>query len=308
MPVTWSDAIDEVIGGDLTAALAYVTPAGGAVVTAVAPIGLRDRGEGTVSFTTSLGFGQKLERIERDPRIALAYHAREHGHSLESATSSSRAAPASSDDPTAPISSTSAGRPTRSWARRSAASSGTAGCPPTTPTGTRFTSRSSGSWAGRTCAARATRRCTGASCPPSRRHRSRPPKRNRTAGRRRSCGQRATRAPHELLAYRGGDGYPVVVPVGGRRGLRRRSDPAPSRAGRCPRRAPRRAAGSRVPREADRAGSAPAHRLARGPGLRSRSTRRTPSGFRAPANKTLLLLGNGFLAKRGLKRARKAAA
>src|SRR3954469_7017406 len=78
-PAPWPDAVDEVIGGDLTAALAYVTPAGGAVVTAVAPIGLRDRDAGTVSFTTSLGFGRKLERIERDPRVALAYHAREHG-------------------------------------------------------------------------------------------------------------------------------------------------------------------------------------------------------------------------------------
>src|SRR4051794_15549800 len=78
-PVQWPDAVDDVIGGDLTAALAYLTPAGGAVVTAVAPIGLRDRGAGTVSFTTSLGFGRKLERIERDPRVALAYHAREHG-------------------------------------------------------------------------------------------------------------------------------------------------------------------------------------------------------------------------------------
>src|SRR3954470_17352395 len=77
--VQWPDAVDEVIAGDLTAALAYVTPAGGAVVTAVAPIGLRDREAGTVSFTTSLGFGRKLERIEKDPRIALAYHAREHG-------------------------------------------------------------------------------------------------------------------------------------------------------------------------------------------------------------------------------------
>src|SRR3954454_7886583 len=79
--VQWPDAIDEVIGGDLTAALSYMTPAGGAVVTAVAPIGLRDRATGTVSFTTSLGFGRKLERIEKDPRIALAFHAREHGQS-----------------------------------------------------------------------------------------------------------------------------------------------------------------------------------------------------------------------------------
>src|SRR5438105_8749272 len=79
MPVTRPDTADEVIGGDLTAAVAYVTPAGGAVVTAVAPIGLRDRDAGTVTFTTSLGFGRKLERLRREPRMALAYHARDHG-------------------------------------------------------------------------------------------------------------------------------------------------------------------------------------------------------------------------------------
>jgi hypothetical protein len=54
--VTWPDHVDEILGGDLTAALGYATPAGGAVVMAVAPIGLRDRRRGTVSFTTSLGF------------------------------------------------------------------------------------------------------------------------------------------------------------------------------------------------------------------------------------------------------------
>jgi hypothetical protein len=77
--VTWPDAIDEVLGGDMVAALAYTTPAKGAVAMAVGPIGLRDREAGTVGFTTSLGFGRKLERMQRDPRIALAYHAREHG-------------------------------------------------------------------------------------------------------------------------------------------------------------------------------------------------------------------------------------
>ena len=75
----WSDVDDEIIGGDLTAALAYLTPAGGVVLTPVAPIGLRDRDAGTVGFTTSLGFGRKLDRIDEDPRVALAYHAREHG-------------------------------------------------------------------------------------------------------------------------------------------------------------------------------------------------------------------------------------
>jgi hypothetical protein len=77
----WSDEVDEILAGDLTAGLAYATPAGGAVVTAVAPVGLRDRAAGTVGFTTSQGFGKKLERIRRDPRVALAYHAREHGFS-----------------------------------------------------------------------------------------------------------------------------------------------------------------------------------------------------------------------------------
>src|SRR6476659_8464637 len=79
MPVTWSDAVDDIITGDLTTGVAYVTPAGGVVVTAVAPIGLRDRDAGTVGFTTSLGFGRKLDRLRADPRVALAYHAREHG-------------------------------------------------------------------------------------------------------------------------------------------------------------------------------------------------------------------------------------
>ena len=75
----WSEEDDAILGGDLTAALAYVTPAGGVVLTPVAPVGLRDRDAGTVSFTTSLGFGRKLDRIKENPRVSLAYHAREHG-------------------------------------------------------------------------------------------------------------------------------------------------------------------------------------------------------------------------------------
>src|SRR3954452_11716244 len=79
VPVSWPPEVDEVLAGDLTAALVYATPAGGAVATAVAPIGLRDAGAGTVTSTTSLGLPRKLERIRRNPKIALAYHAREHG-------------------------------------------------------------------------------------------------------------------------------------------------------------------------------------------------------------------------------------
>ena len=80
--VRWSDEADEVISGDITAAAAYLTPAGGVVVTAVGPgLGSWQRDAGLVGFTTSLGFGRKLDRIIRDPRVALAYHAREHGFS-----------------------------------------------------------------------------------------------------------------------------------------------------------------------------------------------------------------------------------
>src|SRR6266516_4921355 len=69
--VRWSDDADEVIMGDLTAAAAYLTPAGGAVVTAVAPCGMRQRDTGVLEFTTSLGFGKKLQRIVADPHVAL---------------------------------------------------------------------------------------------------------------------------------------------------------------------------------------------------------------------------------------------
>lgn len=77
----WPDEVDEVISGDLTAAAAYVTPAGGAVVTSVSPVGIDRREAGEVGFTTSLGFAKKLERIIADPHVALAYHARDHGFS-----------------------------------------------------------------------------------------------------------------------------------------------------------------------------------------------------------------------------------
>src|SRR5205085_3880153 len=79
MTVAWDDDLDAIFAGDLTVGLGYRTPAGGVVVQAVAPIGLRDRATGTVGFTTSLGFSKKLERIALDPRVAMAYHAREHG-------------------------------------------------------------------------------------------------------------------------------------------------------------------------------------------------------------------------------------
>ncbi|MFH9130404.1 hypothetical protein ACH4KC_15900 [Streptomyces griseoaurantiacus] len=82
-PLRWPDTADAVIRGDLTIAVAYVTPAGGAVVTSVSPVGLGDREAGRLGFTTSLGFPRKLERILRDPHVALAYHTRDHGFATD---------------------------------------------------------------------------------------------------------------------------------------------------------------------------------------------------------------------------------
>ena len=84
-PVRWPDEVEEVIRDDLAAAAAYLTPAGGAVVTAVGTVGIHRREAGEVGFTTSLGFPKKLERIITDPHVTLAYHSREHGFSTSPA-------------------------------------------------------------------------------------------------------------------------------------------------------------------------------------------------------------------------------
>ncbi|MFC4561901.1 hypothetical protein ACFO4E_08540 [Nocardiopsis mangrovi] len=75
----WSDEVDSVVRGDLTVAAAYPTPAGGAILSSLSPIGLADRESTRLSFTTSLGFPRKLEHILARPRVSLAYHTRDHG-------------------------------------------------------------------------------------------------------------------------------------------------------------------------------------------------------------------------------------
>jgi hypothetical protein len=81
MNLDWDDEVDAVIGGDAAAGFASVTPARGVVIVPMAPLGLRDRDAGTVTVTTSLGLPKKLERLRRNPPVAIAYHAREHGES-----------------------------------------------------------------------------------------------------------------------------------------------------------------------------------------------------------------------------------
>jgi hypothetical protein len=82
-PLVWPDAVEDIFSGDLAAVLGQSTAGGGVVLSAVTTFGYRDRGAGTVAFTTSLGMGRKLERIAADPRAALLFHTRQHGTSAE---------------------------------------------------------------------------------------------------------------------------------------------------------------------------------------------------------------------------------
>ena len=75
----WSDEVDEILGGDLAVGLAYLTPAKGVLITPMAPVGMRDREAGTVTLSSSLALWKKLDRMRRNPGVAVAYHAREHG-------------------------------------------------------------------------------------------------------------------------------------------------------------------------------------------------------------------------------------
>ncbi len=75
----WSEHVDNVLASDRVVMLVYATPASGAVLLPVNNFALRDRAAGTISaVNSSVGAWRKLERIRREPRIALAYHTRAH--------------------------------------------------------------------------------------------------------------------------------------------------------------------------------------------------------------------------------------
>jgi hypothetical protein len=298
----WSDADDLVIGGDLTAALAYVTPAGGAVVTPVAPIGLRDRDAGTVSFTTSLGFGRKLERIRADPRVTLAYHAREHGFAsgerfvLVQGVASYEENPdrAVLEDVVGPASARFMGPPRRGvfWDRWLSAYYGDR---------VLVTVRVErvASWTDLGCTGQPG--VSGTPWPTEAPPAQAPPARG-TAPRvdAARAARRLRSLPHVLLGYAGADGFPVVTPV---------EVGEVSEAGFA-------LSGAGLPAGGRRAGVL-GHRY--GSQLVGLAVRQhtgwlqdgvyaphTESGFRAPSNKTVLLLANGYMARRGLKRAQRA--
>jgi hypothetical protein len=305
--IAWDDEVEAVLNGDLTAALGYRTPAGGVVVQAIAPVGLHDRSRGTVGFTTSLGFSKKLERIARDPRVALAFHAREHGRAESDAYVLAQGRARVIAEPDADQ---------RARVRRLA--SERLGAPRTGPFWNRWMREYYRSrvpveidvervvvWPDLRCAGAA--RVSGEPLPENAGIDQAPPK-NGTAPRLDvdRCRKRLARLPHTLVGYAGADGFPVVLParITGASAAGLQLD------------APALAAGAR------RAGLL-GHRYE--PQLIGLETRQytgwleaeegrgtyaphTEAGYRAPANKTLLLLLNGLLAKRGVRAARRTAA
>jgi hypothetical protein len=309
MAITWPDRADEAISGDLTAALAYVTPAGGAVVTAVAPIGLCDREAGTVSFTTSLGFGKKLERIKRNPKVALAYHARDHGFADSSDFVSVQGNAEPSTEPSRqyleetvrPAAMRFMGPPKEGklfwdrWLREYYQDR-----VPVAVDVERVTV-----WSELDCSGPS--ELHGAAAPGDPPPQAEP--KNGTGPRVDAvrAARRLRNLDHVLLAYVGADGYPEVVPVtvgdAGPEGIRLSSAVSLAPGGR-------------------RAGIVGHSYRAKLIGLAARQhtgwltvgeggalyAPHTESGFKAPPNKILLLFFNGLLAKQGLRRAHKQAA
>jgi hypothetical protein len=295
----WPDDVEQIIGGDLTAALAYATPAGGGVVTPVAPIGLRDRDAGTVSFTTSLGFGRKLDRMAANPRVALAYHAREHGFASDPSFVLVQGTATYDANPDATVLSD----------RVAPASVRFMGAP---KTGLFWDRWLDAYYADRVLVTVQVERvlvwpdaaCSGepvvhGAALEQRATESQSPPKGGTGPR--VDAARATRRlkklPHVLLGHVGADGFPVVTPVGVGE-----STPAGFRLT------------GPLPAGVRRAGLLGHRYEPKLIGLEARQhtgwladgvyAPHTEAGFQAPANKTVLLLANGFMAKRGLKKAR----
>jgi hypothetical protein len=304
MPAWWDDESDAILDGDLTAALGYRTPAGGVVVLAVAPIGLRDREAGTVGFTTSLGFSRKLERIASDPRVALAFHAREHGtadspryvlvqgraHVVEEPSPAQRALVQEHAEPR--LGAARRGLFWDRWLREYYAVR-----VPVWVHVERVTS-----WPDMRCAGTPSTVGAAEAAPPP----SQPAPRNGTGPRVdvARAARRVRGTAHALLGYAGGDGFPVVVPVhvtsDGDDGLEL-------------------SAAAPLPPGARRAGLLGHSYRPQLIGLESRAytgwlqvgedgralyAPHTEAGYRAPPSKTGLLLLNGLLAKRGVRQAR----
>jgi hypothetical protein len=273
---------------------------------------LRDREAGTVTFTTSLGFGKKLDRIKRDPAVSLAYHAREHGFSdssefvLVQGRAEARLPPDRDylEDVVGPAADRFMG-PRKSgrlfwdrWLQEYYADR-----VPVTVEVERIVE-----WPNLMCEAAPA--VIGAARPAAPPTSQRPPAKGtgpRVNAER--AGRRLMRLRHQLLGFVDSDGLPFVVPVevtgSGPEGIQLTAaegllPPGARRAGLLAHEYRRHLTGIAARQHTGWL------EVAGRDGTRGLYAPHTEQGFRAPSNKTLLLLANGLLAKRGLRKARKA--
>jgi hypothetical protein len=78
MPNAWPDEVEAILASDQVVMLASITPADGVVLSPVTNFAVRDREAGTVTVNSSIAASRKLERIARQPQVALAFHTRVH--------------------------------------------------------------------------------------------------------------------------------------------------------------------------------------------------------------------------------------
>ncbi|MEV1045759.1 hypothetical protein [Streptomyces sp. NPDC049916] len=303
-PLHWSDTTHEIMSGDLNVAVAYITPAGGAVVVSVSPLGLTDRSAGRIGFTTSLGFPRKLERILDNPQVAFAYHTREHGFARPEDFVLAQGDAVVDMHPSAQrlddvLSATrrffGPGKSGRIWDWLLREYHRARVC-------VDVDVRRITTWPDLT--ANGPHQVTGAAWPDPPAE-QRPPQKG-TAPRLDvdKLARKVGSLPHRLLAYRGADGYPVVVPVKitghDRTGFRLVTPPGLLPPG------GRRAgllAHSFRPQNVGLAMTTCTGWLTVHDGTEASYAPHTATGLAAPPNRTVQALGNGLLAKHGVRRA-----
>ncbi|WP_319448513.1 MULTISPECIES: hypothetical protein [unclassified Mycobacterium] len=78
MTVSWSTQLDGVLAGDQVVGVAAVTPARGVVIAPMTNFAVHDRQAGVVGVNSSVGASKKIERMRRNPHVAVAFHSRDH--------------------------------------------------------------------------------------------------------------------------------------------------------------------------------------------------------------------------------------
>jgi general stress protein 26 len=212
MATKWPDTVDEILDGDRVMLLASATPARGIVATPVTNFGVRDREAGTLTPNTSVGAWKKIERIRRNPKVALAFHTRAHAtHSRPEYVLVQGTATLSEPDPDYPSSIlenwervedwSGTGRLWKRWLRIYALR-----------VGIEIAAERVVVWPGLSCEGGPA--VHGAPLP-AEAPAPQPPPRGGTAPRlnHERAARKAARLPQLLLSWAGADGFPVSVPV-----------------------------------------------------------------------------------------------